>query len=313
MISRIELFANRNVEKLQTLERTPEPSMDMDGIENSFDFNKAIETNIAANYAVVLSLIDRIVPLNRRQQAVDLCSGPGHFSVMLNKYLNIENVNGIEISQNMIDYARKNISTSSLTDHVKVFQGDVRFECKDQVTKVDLVTFVNSAHHMNTIEDLKRVLENAENYLNPSGILFLSDLGRLKSAVQTQKFVDLAGSEFIQKNMTALYSDFFNSMNAAWLPSELLNAIPDNSPRKWYLLVTPKLGVLQALVAVPENQDALFLQEPNVRVMDLLKSDEAKEDWCFLSKILMQSPKRVVSPNSKIGKLKSENASIKGL
>jgi SAM-dependent methyltransferase len=283
-IERFSRLAEENARERQRLKRVPEPTMDMDGAGNATDFNRSVETNIAANYAAVLTLIDRVTESRGRGKAVDLCSGPGHFASYLKTHLGFGEVTGVEISENMRRLADENARRLFLQDRLAFRSGDVRDADPALLGRADFVSFVNSAHHMESLGDVARVLANAESYLAPRGVMVVSDLGRLKNLSLTRRFARVAGSEFVDLGMPFLYRDFYNSLRAAWLPEELATAIPSASRRSWYQVVTPGLGVLHALIAVPKERE-LFVNAPVFDPAAILLSPEAACDWNFLNSI----------------------------
>ncbi len=48
------------------------------------------------------------MPKDNRRRAIDLCCGPGHFTLFLAKYLGYDEVIGVDLSNRMLAAARRN-------------------------------------------------------------------------------------------------------------------------------------------------------------------------------------------------------------
>lgn len=261
----------------QQLTRTPEPDSVTEGEANVFEYSQMLETNMASNYANALNFIYRASENLNFKSALELCCGPGLFSICLAKYLKIEKVVGVDLSKPMIQIAKKGASDFDLSECVSFETGNA-LDFKSPKEKFDLAVFLNSAHHFESLAQVTRVLENAEASVKPQGLILLGDLARLKTEEITKTFVRLTGDQY-PPNMK---QDFANSMRAAWLPEDVLSVVPTASPRKWVVAVPKGLPFLQVLVGLPVGRDQLFVREGfNWFTTDLLKSEEAKAAWSF--------------------------------
>jgi ubiquinone/menaquinone biosynthesis C-methylase UbiE len=292
-----ETIIPENIKAPQTLKRITEPSGVTDDLGSVAEYDQVMNTNIAANYSMGLDLIYRARNENKKPMALDLCSGPGHFALSLKKYLNYETVIGMDLSPPMVEVANKNVEKNKFKDEVKFKEGNATnlSEYKDKT--FDLVSFTNSAHHFEKIEDVRKVLQEADRVAKDDGMIILTDLGRLKNAEVTDAFVRFAGREFIERKMHNMYRDFYNSMFAAWLPSEMKAAIPQNSSRVWAHIIPKDFSCFQVIVGLPKGRENLFVRGSyNWASTEILKSEEAKKDLWILQQAIDNAMIEITGP-----------------
>ena len=92
----------------QQLERIPEPNAITDQPDHVLQYDQVMTTKLVIAYALGLEVLYRCRQHPFGGSAVDLACGPGHFSLCLSRYLKLEDVLGIDISEPMVDTARKN-------------------------------------------------------------------------------------------------------------------------------------------------------------------------------------------------------------
>lgn len=282
-----ETIIEYNGKAKQNLARVPEPSPVTDQEQSVNDYNRVMATNMTVNYSVLLDIVHRASQDRAKGNVLDLCSGPGHLSSCLAKFLNYQSVLGIDLSQPMVDIANRNAMYLGLSNRLNFQKGDVANLNQLPRKHFDLVSFTNSAHHFPNVESVEKVLLQAEKLVSTNGLIVLFDLARLKDQNATDAFVKLAGKDFKDRNMNSMYEDFKNSMNAAWLPTELANAIPQKSNRNWLQIIPRGLTSFQAIVGLPENQNELFLRDSFAwENTGLHQSDDAKNGWLFYRQLL---------------------------
>ena len=266
-----------------TVERVPEPAAITDAFESVHDYNQVLQTNLTVNYAASLVIIHRSWSgESSGSRSLDLCSGPGHLSLLQAEFLGVENVTGVDFSVPMIQIAQSNSKSRGLSEKVKFERGNILELKRDsQATqKFDLVTFTNASHHLNSTGDLSQVLSNVESFLDSNGVFVLTDLARLATDEITSDFVALAGKDYKTMKMDAMYDDFLASMRAAWSPTEMAASVPKKTKLNWYHLVSAGIPYFQALIAVPKSRQQVFVRESMDWVASgLLKSIQAKQDW----------------------------------
>ena len=262
-----------------SVDRVPEPAAITDAFESVNDYNQVLQTNLTVNYAASLDIIHRSWSgESSGSRSLDLCSGPGHLSLLQAEFLGLENVTGIDFSAPMIDVAATNSKSRGLSEKVRFQRGNI-LELKAK-EKYDLVTFTNASHHLNSTDDLSQVLTNVENVLDTNGVFVLTDLARLATDEITNDFVALAGKDYKTMKMDAMYDDFLASMRAAWSPTEMAASVPRKTNLNWYHLVSAGIPYFQALIAVPRSRDRVFMRESMDWVKSgLLRSTQAQQDW----------------------------------
>lgn len=293
-----EKLISDNNSATQTLRRTPEPEMvtTADGSVN--DYQAMMKSNMTANYALSLDLIHRTRDELSNKSALDLCCGPGHLTLCLSEYLHYEHAHGVDLSPAMIEAAELNTKRQGLSKQIS-------FSCQDVVKlstnfsqRFDLVSMTNAAHHLPNIQAVRSVLEQAEKLAQPHGLIFVSDLARLKSSKVTERFVALVGAEYGPH----MKEDFFHSMQAAWLPEELSEAVPLDSKRHWYSIRLGGLPFIQALVGLPIGRKELYVRPSfDWEGHAFFPEGPAVHDWKFLTTCLNQGTAQLVGPQTKKG------------
>lgn len=285
----------------RTLARKPEPEAVTDQSQSVKDYNRVMETNLTANYAVGLDLIYRTGVKTHGAKALDLCSGPGYFALCLAKYLNYSSVKGVDLSLPMVDSANKNSKQWNLSNRAQFFRENVLHI--NEFSKYDVITFTNAAHHMPDVRVIKQILEKAQSLVKDTGLILLTDLARLKTSKLTEKFVRYAGREFIEKNMPAMYEDFHNSMYAAFSPEELSAAIPSHSDRLWVHIIPRGLTCFQALIGLPVGETSVFKRDSaQWATSDIHSSPDSISDWKVLKNVVNNAEIVLYHPSTNISK-----------
>lgn len=216
----------------QTLERTPEPEV-MDKAESLEQYNQALQSKLSIVYAGALLKIHQMRRTSRGR-AIDLCCGPGHFTLQLAKYFDFDEVIGVDLSPGMIDLANQNAAEWGLADRVRFVQGDATNTGLEDMA-FDVVTCNDAAHHMPDLELVRSLLAEMDRLATADGLVLLADLVRLKNQWLTDRYTRVIGRDYIDRGLHAFQNDFCQSMLAAWLPSDLIRACPTTSTRQWQL------------------------------------------------------------------------------
>jgi SAM-dependent methyltransferase len=294
-----QTLAKKNKKAKQTLSRKPEPESVTDTEGSVNDYQEMMKTNMTANYAVVLDLIERTLGGNNRTHALDLCCGPGHLSICLKKFLAYESVTGFDLSPRMIAAAQGNATRERVAYGMTFSQRDVSKPNLTNGRLFDLVLMANAAHHLPTLEHVRRVLHEAEKSVTAEGVIFVTDLARLKNEEITRNFVSLAGAEYGDH----MRQDFLNSMHAAWLPSELASSIPSTSDRTWFSLTMKDLPFFQALVGIPAERNVLFTGKGrNWLQSGIFPNTGAEQAFLFMTDCLYGGTVELVQDGRKHGK-----------
>jgi 2-polyprenyl-3-methyl-5-hydroxy-6-metoxy-1,4-benzoquinol methylase len=208
-------------------------------------------------------------------------------AILLSKYLGYVDVTGIDLSLPMVELSNTNAEKTGVSSKVKFYSFNVTQLSDFKPQQYDLITFSNAAHHMPTLDVIEKILWEAEKLVKNDGIIILSDIGRLKNRKITEDFVELAGLEFKSLNMPHMYSDFRNSMFAAWLPEELRQAVPRKTSKSWFQIVPQGFTCFQILIGLPANSKSLYLRESKDWISEgLVQSEKAKTDWAIMKQII---------------------------
>lgn len=240
---------------VQSLQRQPERCAIMDDVDSVEQFNEVLGSKLVIAYAGALELIYRA----RRTQggtAIDLCCGPGHFTLFLAKYLGYERVIGVDLSEPMILAAKRNAEAWGLADRVQFQVGDALEARPDQLGGYDLVTCNDAAHHLPDLSAVSRLFSNMEQLAAPQGLLLMMDLVRLRSEAITDRYTQVIGQGYRER----FYKDFCDSMRAAWTPDEIADALPKESSWNWTQIVQKLLPTIQLAVAYPNDGQRLRIR-----------------------------------------------------
>lgn len=274
-----KLIADLAAATKQELGRTPEPTALTTNDDSIFGYDLMMGTNMTVNYAAGMDFIHRVreefKPASPKS-ALDLCCGPGHLSICLTQFLGYEKVIGVDASEPMVRVAGKNGKIEKAP--VRFSEGDVRYLTKQHIgaEQFDLALFTNSAHHMDTKEDVTAVLDVAEKACRPDGVIVVTDMCRMPTADLTERFVNIVGEEY----EPAMFQDFKNSMHAAWSKDELPTMIPQSTGRVWWQIVSGVLPYYQVLIGLPVGREQLFLRDSlKWEEAGLFRSATARSDW----------------------------------
>ena len=239
----------------QSLARQAEPAAVMSDEDSVEQFNEVLGSKLVIAYAGALELIHRA----RRVQggtAIDLCCGPGHFTLFLAKYLGYDKVIGVDLSGPMIDKARKNAEAWGLADRVSFEVGDALHVTEQRISQFDLVTCNDAAHHMPDLAMVERLLATMEKLCKPDGLTVMMDLVRLRSEGLTRRYTEVIGRGYRER----FYEDFCSSMRAAWTPAEIESVLPDRPNRNWSQIVQKLLPTIQLAIGCPKDGQRLRIR-----------------------------------------------------
>ncbi len=280
------------------LKRMPEPHALTDQELHVEDYNKAIHSVMILPYVLVLDMIHRLTDQNEKKfskKAIDLCCGPGHFTRLLAKYFNCSEVTGVDLSEPMLKKAQENAKKENLTDILKYIKSDVSNLETVESKSVDLVSFMDGAHHMNSTQDITKILREADRVTKPEGMIILLDPVRPKTSSTANLYHRIAGKAYVDLGLTYFNSDFRDSILASWSGAELFQAIPKNTNRKWVQLMPFGFPAFQIIIGLPEGREKLFIGEglPQEVVAKLIPK-EGKSDWSMLKLSFQFAKRRIV-------------------
>jgi SAM-dependent methyltransferase len=241
--------------------RIPESSSLMDDKENVQDYDQVMKTTLAIFYGIALETIHRSLP-SVEGKAVDLACGPGQFTTLMAKYFDFESVTGIDLAQHMIECCKEKLSEGHAPKNLDYSIGDVTDLSRFKDDEIQLSTFMDAAHHLPTLDLVKKTLAEMDRVTSKDGLVFVLDVCRLRGAAVTEFFVDREGQPSLELGLTKFEGDFRASMYAAWTLDELGSCIPTSGKRRW-LHLKPIGGapVVQLIVGIPLAQKSLFLRK----------------------------------------------------
>ena len=249
-------------------------------INHVSDYNQMRKTLFIINYALALDVISRLHAGKKKQTAIDLACGPGHFSMSLVNYLNFQRVFGLDLSQEMLETARANAQNSCLSERVQFVKQDIRYLNCFEDQSVDLACFNHAAHHLHDLRDVRQVLTEMDQVTQKDGTVVLVDVARFKTAELTDKYVKTFGADYLRQGLKSLYLDFESSMFAAWSVEELAQARPEKSQRNWFQLVPFGVPMLQMIIGLPSGEvPRLQATADSIQIEQLMIPKEFKTIW----------------------------------
>lgn len=239
----------------QKLERVPEPDLVMNDGNSVSDFDAIMHTNVSISLCGMIEFIGSIGFDNKGSRiAVDLACGPGHFTLMLAQYLDIDHVIGIDLSEGMLEKASANAEAACLSHRVSFQVGDATVLRTLTNDSFGLVTCTNSAHHLPDLTALKKMLAHMDRVVTQEGTCAVMDLTRMKSEWIVDWYVREMGKEYKDRGLDSLYDDFRNSMLAAWTPEELSSACPTTDSRHWNHFSVQPVPINQFVYSTPKTK-----------------------------------------------------------
>jgi ubiquinone/menaquinone biosynthesis C-methylase UbiE len=247
----------------QELERVPEVSSEVTEGEDVLQYDQVMGTALAVAYALGLTVIHRArsEPTGGPTRALDLASGPGLYTLCLQTHLKYGNIQGMDLSPDMVSTAQKNAHKKNLENQIAFQQGDVSDLSKFGSDFFDLTSFSDAAHHMPDLKTVGKVLSEMDRVTKPDGLVMVMDLARLRTEALTEKYVETLGANYLEMGLPYFYNQFRDSMYAAWTYAELQTAIPRNSRRVWCHLVSKELPTIQVILGLPVGRQDAFLRK----------------------------------------------------
>lgn len=260
----------------QKLARVPEPMSVMNEEQSVNDFDQLVKTQTYCMYLYILNLCERLQrnDLNHKKRALDIACGPGNLSIQLSQVLNFEKVWGVDLSETMLKRANKNaISIKNQIQFLKMNAARLDFE--DGF--FDLSVFFQSAHHIDSLGEIEKIIQEAERVTNANGTIVVGDLCRMRTERNAKRFIKIACSHYLELGLPSLYEDSVNSINAAWTQAELISAIPYNTKRDWYAFKLWPVAAYCFLVSPGKNDNNVFLRKGNLNIKTILPQNLKSE------------------------------------
>jgi len=294
----------------RTLERRREPTALTEAADHVTQYDEVLTTKLAIAYALGIEAIYRCRQQPYGGNALDIACGPGHMSLCMTKYLQLDKMLGVDLSPPMVEMATGNANKQNLPQASFALANATNLEAIDDAS-IDLCTFCDAAHHMidpdvaekdphaneKDIVFVAKVLREMDRVTKPEGLVFVMDLVRFKTSEDTEKYVDLLGGDYQKRGLSSFYDDFYNSMYAAWTLEELANTAPVDSPRKWFQWSPRGLSSTQFVIGVPKKQAKLLLRSGLPwAASDQFPASTLQAEWKLARRSLsMATAKRLVN------------------
>lgn len=280
----------------QELQRIPEPSSISDGVAQTQDYSKSKDSAMIVPYLLSLHLIDRLCEPSRRSQALELCSGLGNFTQLLATKAGFDAVTGVDMSPRMISIAEQSSDQAGLSDKIRFIKDDVTLLSSVSNVKVDLVTFMNGAHHLDSLQNVKTVLTRACEVTKPGGVIFLMDPVLPKTKDIANQYIKIFGADYVRKGLLYFYKDFRDSVFASWTPEEMKSVIPQGTKRKWIHILPFGFPTFQFVVGLPEGRENLWATKgPLSKEIEHLVPEEYRMEYMALKCSVALGKKTILS------------------
>lgn len=284
---------------LRKLDRVPEPFALTEQASNVEEYSKAFDSVMRLPYILALNTVHRVLGAEKStsRKALDLCCGPGHFTRMLVQHLNFSQVTGVDLSNPMLSIARQNASHAGLLKNLNYVSSDVADLKTLENSSMDLVSFMDGAHHMPSLDKVTQTLKEAERVTKPEGCIVVLDPVRPKTQWIADLYHKIAGQSYLDQNLVHFNQDFRDSLFASWSVDELFQTIPSGSKRRWVQLIPFGFPAFQILIGLPEGRNQLFLNKglPASLISSLLPN-EGTTDWKLLNLTFRLARKRARCP-----------------
>lgn len=280
-VARAASLSLRHLASKPTLQRTPEPAAVMTGKQSISQYTDARSTSHSAIYATCLDLMHRVCT-TRGGRALELGAGTGYVMRLVSETMDCREATGVELSKSMLERAREELHASKSQTAFHLLENDMVNLDRLPSSTYDQVYSVEAFHHLCSLESVAHVLRESERVCTESGVVFVCDLVRPKTAILATGLVEWLGEDYRRKNLLAHYEDFLNSVLASWTVDELRSAVPRCTERNWYHLKSPGLSLHQYLIGIPKRQTTLFL---NASITGALKQKYVPREYHALTRL----------------------------
>ena len=255
----------------QELRRKPEMDMVMYDKDQDEQYTKdGEEGSLAILYDLIINGVSSYAP--EKGQALDICCGSGQLLCKLAKQLPGINFTGLDLSPNMIEFAKKSrknyevknvdFTIGSMYDLDKIFE-----------QKFDLITWFLALHHCECTQDVISVFNQIAQLIEEDGTIFIFDIIRPKTGKIALQYADVFNSQ----QGDWYYQDSLDSYKAAFTFQEMADMLK-KSDLKNYLHIEPILSNFHQAIIISKHKNKKFKKARN------LKKLSQKIDYYFLRK-----------------------------
>ena len=210
--------------------RIPEGEAIIDLPELSMeDLNEEFKIRMREYHGFVKFILEKLGVKNN-SKVLELGPGPGWITILLVKQNPTLYVTGIEISEDMIRVANKNIVDEGVQDKIVFLQGDAKKMDQLLDNSYDVIISHDSLHHW---DDPKEVFNEIARILKPNGIYCIGD-GRRDIGLGAKVIYNIM-KLFIPKEMSYYWK---TSIQAGYTPEEITAVLEDTNLRGNYEIET---------------------------------------------------------------------------
>jgi len=126
-----------------------------------------------SNTPVLLDVVDKVIPKSKPYRLLEVGCGSGIYIKRACERNPLLTAVGLEVQQNVVDFARENIKTWKFEDRVSIENADIRnYECESDF---DMVTFYNLIYYF-PLDERVGLLKDLGKHLKPGGELILTSM-----------------------------------------------------------------------------------------------------------------------------------------
>ena len=229
----------REVTCARTFPREPEPALVMDGKAEVAAYTEAgrIDGVMAAAYLFHSARVSQAI--HGCQNVIDLGCGPATQLAQVAELNPDISFHGVDLSPAMLESAGAHIRESGLKN-VQFSQGDITRLDHIANHSADAVISTMALHHLPTFDHLTSCFREIRRVLKPSGAVYLTDFGRLKSLKSVLYFAYMNAKQ--QPHLFSL--DYERSLRAAFLPEDFQRAAQEHLPGQVQMFSTFMMPLL---------------------------------------------------------------------
>lgn len=242
----------------QQLRRKPEMDMVMYDKDQDKQYTKdGEEGSLSILYDLIINGVSSYAP--SKGQALDICCGSGQLLCKLAKQLPRINFTGLDLSPNMIEFAKKSrknykvqnvdFTIGSMYDLNKIF---------DQ--KFNLITWFLALHHCECSKDVISVFDQMAQLIEEDGTIFIFDIIRPKTGKLALQYADVFNSQ----QGDWYYQDSLDSYKAAFTFQEMTDMLK-KSDLKNYLHIQPVLMNFHQAIVISKHKNKKFKKARNLK------------------------------------------------
>ncbi|MEX0885898.1 MAG: class I SAM-dependent methyltransferase [Phycisphaeraceae bacterium] len=262
--------------------RVPEPAMVMDEADQVDEYLAAGVDDGAMTATHLLHSAHAAALIRPGDRVLDLGCGPGTQLIQLAELCPDAEFVGVDLSPRMLALAEANAAASGTTN-VRWRQADITALDAFDDSSFGVITSSMTLHHLPTMADLRRCLEQVHRLLDADGRVYLADFARLRSVAAMRALSRMRADH----QPTLFTRDYFNSLRAAfsarqWHEAAEASGLLERDDVR--LDVTQPIGLMQVLRS--EAADPIDAQlAARLEARQAVLGARAREDLAALTQL----------------------------